>query len=101
MSDPAETGESAAAPQPVQLQLQVGATRPWWVPSTRIFVAIALFGLAWRALELLAKTPDLSRNTLFVTIATGLFGGGGILAVIGFYYIASKRDQQPGQGGAQ
>jgi len=75
---------------------QPRASAPWWVPEFRVIVAAVLFGLAWRVLEMLGANPDLSKNTLFVAIATGLFGGSGILAITGFYYMASKKDGQNG-----
>lgn len=88
-------------PAPISVQI-VQPNPPWWVPSTRVLVVCAIFGLAWRVLELIAHNADLVKNPLFVGIASGLFGGSGVAAVIGYYLIASKKDvRSSDQGGAQ
>ena len=96
-----ETPDSGAPPGAPIVHILPSNQPPWWVPSVRVLVVLGIFGLAARVLELIASNADLAKNTLFVTIATGLFGGSGIAAAIGYYLIASKKDAQPpGQGGA-
>lgn len=102
MSEPADAGGPAAASN----------ATPWWareikglIPEARIWIAGVIFLFAWHVLNLLAANVaatkgDLSKDTLFVAIATAIFGGSGFLAVIGFWYVASKKDD-PAQGGSQ
>lgn len=96
MSEPADAGAPDAAPKPAPGK----PTAPWWVPEARVWIAVTVFGFAWHILDLLAShtTGDLSKDTLFVSIASGIFGGSGVLAVIGYFYMASKKDA--GHGGA-
>lgn len=94
---PAAPAAAPASPAPKPPKTPRLNTMPWYVPETRVWIAVAVFGFAWHILDLLASHTkgDLSQNTLFVSIASGLFGGSGVMAVIGFWFIAAKKDQSP------
>lgn len=103
MSKPVDPGAPSRTPKAY-------AAAPWWVaelrqliPEARIWIAAAVFAFAWHILDLIAGhvPPDrsLTQDTLFVSIASGMFGGSGVLAVIGFWFMSSKKDPL-GPGGA-
>jgi hypothetical protein len=91
MSETPDPGAPPAAPSPAEKSKRTNA--PWWAPDSRAWASVGIFLLSFYCLHLLAAQPNLGDNKLFFAIATGLFGGSGVLAVIGFYFIASKKDR--------
>ena len=59
-------------------------------PDTRGWALAALFVTTWFILGLIAWKPDLSNNTMFVTLATLIVGSGGLLNGLGYFYGSSK-----------
>jgi hypothetical protein len=90
---------------------------PWWarfIPDVRAWATVGMFGLAAYALTLVAMKPELADNRLFTTMATLLFGTGGLGLACSFLWGGSKtsmhaaetvtdafrdKHQQPAEGG--
>ena len=59
-------------------------------PDTRGWALIGLFALTGVVLGLIAWRPDLSNNTLFVTVSTLIVGSGGLLNALGYFFGSSQ-----------
>lgn len=60
------------------------------LPDTRAWVAVGLFALGWRALELVAERPQLASNQLFSMLAQALILTGVVAQVAAYYFGSSK-----------
>jgi hypothetical protein len=60
------------------------------LPDTRAWVALGLFALGWRALELVAERPQLASNQLFSMLAQALILTGVVAQVAAYYFGSSK-----------
>lgn len=62
---------------------------PGW-PDARGWVALGMFGLAWRMIEILNRNPALLANASFMQVVTLVVGSGGLLLVLAFYFASTK-----------
>jgi len=60
------------------------------LPDTRAWVALGLFALGLRALELVAERPQLASNQLFSMLAQALILTGVVAQVAAYYFGSSK-----------